>query len=190
MTPAERGQLLWRLGDLMQQHLEELAELETLDQGKPLGVGFYAEIPGAIGQFHYFGGQASKIEGAMIPTSINYQPPGKQVFAYTIPQPVGVVAAIVPWNSPLVLTAMKLAPGARGRLHRRAEAGGGHLADRDPAGRVVRGGRFSARRSEYRHRAGQHHRGGAGPAQGRRQGGVYRLDGHRAARFSMRPRAT
>ena len=110
MTPAERGQLLWRLGDLMQQHLEELAELETLDQGKPLGVGFYAEIPGAIGQFHYFGGQASKIEGAMIPSSINYQPPGKQVFAYTIPQPVGVVAAIVPWNSPLVLTAMKVAP--------------------------------------------------------------------------------
>lgn len=110
LTPAERGQLLWRVGDLMEAHLEELAELETLDQGKPYGVGFYAEIPGAIGQFRYFAGQASKIEGATIPTSINYQPPGKQVFAYTLPQPVGVVAAIVPWNSPLVLTAMKLAP--------------------------------------------------------------------------------
>ena len=110
LTPAERSSLLWRLGDLMETHLEELAELETLDQGKPLGVGFYAEIPGAIGQFRYFAGQASKIEGATIPSSINYQPPGKQVFAYTRPQPVGVVAAIVPWNSPLVLTAMKLAP--------------------------------------------------------------------------------
>ncbi len=110
LTPAERGALLWRVGDLMEQHLEELAELETLDQGKPLGVGFYAEIPGAIGQFRYFAGQASKIEGATIPTSINYQPPGRQVFAYTKPEPVGVVAAIVPWNSPLVLTAMKLAP--------------------------------------------------------------------------------
>ena len=110
LTPAERGGLLWRVGDLMEQHLEELAELETLDQGKPLGVGFYAEIPGAIGQFRYFAGQASKIEGRTIPTSINYQPPGKQIFAYTRPEPVGVVAAIVPWNSPLVLTAMKLAP--------------------------------------------------------------------------------
>ncbi|NND37376.1 MAG: aldehyde dehydrogenase family protein, partial [Gammaproteobacteria bacterium] len=110
LTPAERGALLWRVGDLMEQHLEELAELETLDQGKPLGVGYYAEIPGAIGQFRYFAGQASKIEGATIPTSINYQPTGRQVFAYTKPEPVGVVAAIVPWNSPLVLTAMKLAP--------------------------------------------------------------------------------
>jgi phenylacetaldehyde dehydrogenase len=110
MTPDARGQLLWRMGDLMEQHLQELAELETLDQGKPLGVGFYAEIPGAIGQFRYFGGQASKIEGASIPNSVNYQPPGKQVFSYTLPQPVGVVAAIVPWNSPLVLTAMKIAP--------------------------------------------------------------------------------
>jgi phenylacetaldehyde dehydrogenase len=98
------------VGELMEQHLEELAELETLDQGKPLAVGFYAEIPGAIGQFRYFAGQATKIEGATIPTSINYQPPGKKIFAYTRPEPVGVVAAIVPWNSPLVLTAMKLAP--------------------------------------------------------------------------------
>lgn len=110
LTPAERGELLWRVGDLLEQHLEELAELETLDQGKPFGVGFYAEIPGAIGQFRYFAGEASKIEGQTIATSINYQPPGKRIFAYTRPEPVGVVAAIVPWNSPLVLTAMKLAP--------------------------------------------------------------------------------
>ena len=110
LTPAARGQLLWRVGDLMERQLEELAELETLDQGKALAVGFYAEIPGAIAQFRYFAGQATKIEGATIPSSIDYQPPGKQVFAYTVPQPVGVVAAIVPWNSPLVLTAMKLAP--------------------------------------------------------------------------------
>ena len=110
LTPAARGRLLWQVADLMERHLEELAELETLDQGKPLAVGFYAEIPGAIGQFRYFAGQASKIEGATIPTSIDYQPAGKRVFAYTLPEPVGVVAAIVPWNSPLVLTAMKLAP--------------------------------------------------------------------------------
>lgn len=110
MTPSERAKLLWRIADLMEANIEELAELETLDQGKPLYVGRWAEIPGAIEQFRYFGGEASKIEGTTIPTSINYQPEGKQIFAYTRKEPVGVVAAIVPWNSPLVLTAMKLAP--------------------------------------------------------------------------------
>jgi len=110
LTPAERGRLLWRAADLMEERLTELAELETLDQGKALSVGYYAEIPGAINQFRYFGGEASKLEGSTIASSVDYQPAGKQVFAYTLPQPVGVVGAIVPWNSPLVLTAMKLAP--------------------------------------------------------------------------------
>ncbi|MCE4552891.1 aldehyde dehydrogenase family protein [Roseateles cellulosilyticus] len=110
MTPSQRARILWRVGELIEQHIDELAELETLDQGKPLWVGRYAEIPGAAEQFRFFAGQAQRIEGQTIPTSINYQPPGKQVMAYTVKQPVGVVAAIVPWNSPLVLTAMKLAP--------------------------------------------------------------------------------
>jgi len=110
MTPAQRAKILWRVGELIEQHIDELSELETLDQGKPIWVGRYAEIPGAAEQFRFFAGQAQRIGGQTIPTSINYQPPGKQVFAYTLKQPVGVVAAIVPWNSPLVLTAMKLAP--------------------------------------------------------------------------------
>lgn len=110
MTPNERGKILWRAAELMEAHIDELAELETLDQGKPLYVGRWAEIPGAIEQFRFFGGEATKIEGTTIPTSINYQPEGKRIFAYTQKQPIGVVGAIVPWNSPLVLTAMKLAP--------------------------------------------------------------------------------
>lgn len=110
MTPNERGKILWRAAELMEQHIDELAELETLDQGKPLYVGRWAEIPGAIEQFRFFGGEATKIEGTTIPTSINYQPEGKRIFAYTRKEPIGVVGAIVPWNSPLVLTAMKLAP--------------------------------------------------------------------------------
>lgn len=110
MTPMERSQLLWRIADIMEANIDELAELETLDQGKALYVGRWAEIPGAINQFRYFSGLATKIEGSTIPTSINYQPEGKEVFAYTQKVPVGVVGAIVPWNSPLVLTAMKLAP--------------------------------------------------------------------------------
>ena len=110
MTPMERARMLWAIADILEAHIDELSELETLDQGKPLFVGRWAEIPGAINQFRYFSGQALAIEGRTINSSINYQPAGKQVQAWTVREPVGVVAAIVPWNSPLVLTAMKLAP--------------------------------------------------------------------------------
>lgn len=108
--PAERAAILWRIADLIEAHIDDLAELETLDQGKPLYVGRWAEIPGAAAQFRFFAGQAMAIEGRTIAPSISYQPAGKQVTAWTMREPVGVVAAIVPWNSPLVLTAMKLAP--------------------------------------------------------------------------------
>ncbi|NDB15905.1 MAG: aldehyde dehydrogenase family protein, partial [Gammaproteobacteria bacterium] len=110
LTPAARSRLLWRMAELLEANLDELAELESLDNGKPLWVGKYAEIPGAIEQFRYFAGEAMRIEGTTIPTSINYQPPGKKIFAYTAKEPIGVVGAIVPWNSPIVLTAMKIAP--------------------------------------------------------------------------------
>lgn len=110
LTPAALARLLWRMAELLEANLDELAELESLDNGKPLWVGKYAEIPGAIEQFRYFAGVATRIEGTTIPTSINYQPPGKKIFAYTVKEPIGVVGAIVPWNSPIVLTAMKIAP--------------------------------------------------------------------------------
>ncbi|MET0360376.1 MAG: aldehyde dehydrogenase family protein [Sphingobium sp.] len=108
--PATRAQILWRIADLIERHIDELSELETLDQGKPLYVGRWAEIPGAVGQFRFFAGQATAIEGRTMSPSIGYQPEGKKIAAWTTREPVGVVAAIVPWNSPLVLTAMKLAP--------------------------------------------------------------------------------
>lgn len=109
-VPAERARILWAIADLIEANIDELAELETLDQGKPLFVGRWAEIPGAVSQFRFFAGQAMAIEGRTLETSINYQPAGKQIRSWTVREPVGVVAAIVPWNSPLVLTAMKLAP--------------------------------------------------------------------------------
>ena len=109
-VPVERARILWAIADILDAHIDELAELETLDQGKPLFVGRWAEIPGAVNQFRFFAGQAMTIEGHTIESSINYQPAGKQVTSWTRREPVGVVAAIVPWNSPLVLTAMKLAP--------------------------------------------------------------------------------
>ncbi|WP_346426946.1 aldehyde dehydrogenase family protein [Novosphingobium sp. PC22D] len=108
--PAERARILWRIADVIEANIDELSELEALDQGKPLYVARWAEVPGAVGQFRFFAGQAMAIEGATITPSITYQPPGKEMRAWTLREPVGVVAAIVPWNSPIVLTAMKLAP--------------------------------------------------------------------------------
>lgn len=110
MSPADRGALLWRIADLMQEHLDDLAELETLDQGKNLRTSRFGEVPAAINQFRYYAGWPTKILGQTIPTSISRTPVGKELFAYTRREPVGVVAAIVPWNSPLIMTAMKLAP--------------------------------------------------------------------------------
>lgn len=109
-VPVERSRILWKIADLIEANIDDLAELETLDQGKPLFVGRWAEIPGAVNQFRFFAGQAMAIEGSTLESSINYQPAGKQVRSWTVREAVGVVAAIVPWNSPLVLTAMKLAP--------------------------------------------------------------------------------
>lgn len=109
-TPVNRARILWAIADLMERHIDELAELETLDQGKPLFVGRWAEIPGAVNQFRFFAGQAMAIEGHTIESSIDYQPAGKKMATWTRREPVGVVGAIVPWNSPIVLTAMKLAP--------------------------------------------------------------------------------
>jgi phenylacetaldehyde dehydrogenase len=110
MTPALRGRLLWRIAEAIDTHADELAELETLDQGKPLKTSRFAEIPAAAEQFRFYAGFATKILGTTIPTSIAHQPAGRQIFAYTTREPVGVVAAITPWNSPLVMAAMKLAP--------------------------------------------------------------------------------
>lgn len=108
-TADERSRVLWRISELIEANAQELIELETIDQGKPLYVST-AEIYGAAAQFRYFAGMTSKIEGETISPSINYQPPGKRVIAHTLKEALGVVAAIMPWNSPLVLEAMKLAP--------------------------------------------------------------------------------
>ncbi|TCP86254.1 MULTISPECIES: aldehyde dehydrogenase family protein [unclassified Rhizobium] len=110
MTPSARAKLLWRIADFIEANADALAELETLDQGKSLKTGRFGEIPASAEQFRYFAGFATKILGTTIPTSIAYQPPGKKIFAYTTREPIGVVAAITPWNSPLLMAAMKLAP--------------------------------------------------------------------------------
>src|SRR6202012_2690696 len=108
MTASERGRLIWRLGDLMEQHLEEFAQLESLDNGKPLSVARAADVPLAIDLFRYMAGWATKIEGNTIPISATS--PHVKYFAYTRREPIGVVGQIIPWNFPLLMAAWKLGP--------------------------------------------------------------------------------
>lgn len=109
MTPSERGKLIWKVGDLIEQHNDELAQLETIDNGKPFSVARVADVPLSADMFRYMAGWATKIEGNTIPISVPYAP-GAQFNALTLREPVGVVGQIIPWNFPLLMAAWKLAP--------------------------------------------------------------------------------
>jgi phenylacetaldehyde dehydrogenase len=109
LTPSERGRAIWKLADLLEENLEEFAELESLDNGKPLKVARAADVPLAVDLFRYFAGWATKIEGNTIPISVPYAP-GAKFLAYTLREPVGVVGQIIPWNFPLLMAAWKLGP--------------------------------------------------------------------------------
>jgi phenylacetaldehyde dehydrogenase len=109
LSASERGRLIWKLADLLESHLEEFAQLESLDNGKPVGVARAADVPLAVDHFRYMAGWATKIEGNTIPLSVPYTP-GARYHAYTLREPVGVVAQIIPWNFPLLMAAWKLGP--------------------------------------------------------------------------------
>ena len=109
MTPSERGRLVWRIGDLILEHADELAELESLDNGKPRAVARVADVPLTADLFHYMAGWATKIEGHTIPISVPYAP-GARFHAFTLREPLGVVGQIIPWNFPLLMAAWKLGP--------------------------------------------------------------------------------
>jgi acyl-CoA reductase-like NAD-dependent aldehyde dehydrogenase len=104
LTPSQRGRLLWKLADLIEQHADELARLETLDNGKPIKYSKGADIPLTADHFRYFAGWATKLEGETIPVSI------PNMFTYTLREPLGVVGQIIPWNFPIQMAAWKLAP--------------------------------------------------------------------------------
>ncbi len=109
MTASERGRVIWKLADLLEENLEEFAAIETLDNGKPLKVARVADVPLAVDLFRYMAGWATKIEGNTIPVSVPYAP-GAKFLAYTLREPVGVVGQIIPWNFPLLMAAWKLGP--------------------------------------------------------------------------------
>ena len=101
MSTAERSRLMYKLADLMEEHKEELAQLETLDNGKPIRETMAADIPLAIEHMRYYAGWATKIVGQTIPVSGDY-------FNYTRHEPVGVVGQIIPWNFPLLMAMWKM----------------------------------------------------------------------------------
>ncbi len=103
LSARDRGRLVWKIGEKLMEKADEIARLETLHNGKPIFESRHIEIPGAAECFQYFAGWADKIHGETIPVKGNY-------LTYTLREPVGVVAAIVPWNFPLLLTAWKVAP--------------------------------------------------------------------------------
>jgi phenylacetaldehyde dehydrogenase len=106
ITPAERSKLIWKLADLIEQNAEEFAQLESLDNGKPVLVARVADVPGTVALFRYMAGWATKIEGNTIPISAG----GSKFLAYTLREPVGVVGQIIPWNFPLMMASWKLGP--------------------------------------------------------------------------------
>jgi acyl-CoA reductase-like NAD-dependent aldehyde dehydrogenase len=105
-APApERGRLLHRLADLIEEHAQELAELESLDNGKPLTYARTIDIGLTAAHFRYFAGWPTKVEGAVIPVT-----GGDGMLVYTRREPVGVCGQIIPWNFPLMMAAWKVAP--------------------------------------------------------------------------------
>src|ERR687897_466419 len=103
LSARDRGKLLYKLSQLIEQHSAELAALETADNGKPIKESLYVDLPQVVENFEYFAGWSTKIEGETIPV------PGK-MFNYTLREPVGVCGQIIPWNFPLLMAAWKLAP--------------------------------------------------------------------------------
>ncbi len=102
-SASERGRLIWRLADLVEKNIDELAELETLDNGKPIFESRYVDMPMVIDVLRYYAGWATKIHGETINTT-------ETAFTYTLREPVGVVGMIVPWNFPLLLASWKVGP--------------------------------------------------------------------------------
>jgi len=103
LKPAERQRLLWTLADLIEKNADEIARLETLDNGKPIFESRQVDIPMVVNCFRYFAGWATKLAGETLPISPAF-------FNYTLREPLGVVGAIIPWNFPMIMVGWKAAP--------------------------------------------------------------------------------
>src|SRR5438552_12287188 len=103
LSASERGRLIWKLADLVEKNIDELAELETLDNGKPIFESRYVDMPTVIDVLRYYARLATKIHGETVNTF-------ETAFTHTIRVPVGVLCLIIPWNFPLLLASWKVGP--------------------------------------------------------------------------------
>jgi aldehyde dehydrogenase (NAD+) len=103
MAARDRAKLLWKVGDLIMKNADELARLETLDNGKPIFESRQIDVPMVANCFHYFSGWVTKLAGETLPVSPAF-------FTYTLREPIGVVGAIIPWNFPMIMVGWKCAP--------------------------------------------------------------------------------
>ncbi len=108
MNASDRGRLIWKISELIEEHGDELAMLETLDNGKPYAIARAADVALSADLFRYMAGWPTKIEGTTVP--ISALPAPGEYLAYTLREPVGVVGQIIPWNFPLLMAAWKLGP--------------------------------------------------------------------------------
>jgi aldehyde dehydrogenase (NAD+) len=116
LSARDRGKLVWKIGEKLMERADEIARLETLHNGKPIFESRHIEVPAAAECFQYYAGWADKIHGETIPVRGNF-------LTYTLREPVGVVAAIVPWNFPFPIACWKVArPWLRQRDHHQATA--------------------------------------------------------------------
>ena len=115
--PSGRGKMLWKMADLIERDLEELAELESIDNGKPYAVARVADLPLAVDMFRYMAGWATKISGTTLPLSL----PGEYL-SYTVREPVGVVGQIIP-GIPAADGGVEAGAGPGRGMHRGAEGG-------------------------------------------------------------------
>ena len=142
MKASERGRLLHRLADLIEKNAEELARIESLDNGKPFSVAKAVDVPKTIACYRYFAGWADKIHGKTIPIDGDF-------LCYTRHEPMGVVGQIIPWNFPMLMQAWKLAPALATGNTVVTEAGRTNAALRAAHRRVDRRSWLPGRCREY-----------------------------------------
>ena len=168
MSASERGRLIWRLADLLEKNIDEFAELETLDNGKPIFESRYVDMPMVIDVLRYYAGWATKIHGETVNTV-------ETAFTYTLREPVGVVGLIVPWNFPLLLASWKLGPALACGNTIVWKPASQTSADRAALRRIGGRGRRACRSSEHCYRPFGSRKDNCPPSWNR-QDCVYRID--------------
>lgn len=178
--PSGRGRMLWKMADLIERDLEELAELESIDNGKPYSVARVADLPLAVDMFRYMAGWATKITGTTLPLSL----PGEYL-SYTLllyaARAGGRRGADHSVELPAADGGLEAGAGPGGGLHGSAEGGGADADDRAAPGRAFPGGRLPAGRGQHPDRLRRNRRRGDRGPSGRGQGRLHRIDRGRQA---------